>query len=93
MKQYIVKASLEAEIENIESSALCEYKSNKSRYAEGSLDVVHRVKHFLDTLEVKEVDLDALGVLARHLIVCDAHGITPKYSDRELDFLERLTKQ
>lgn len=54
----IDKDDLVAEIENIESSALCEYKSNKSRYAEGSLDVTHRVKHFLDTLEVKEVDLD-----------------------------------
>jgi len=45
---------------------------------------------FINTLEVKEVDLDALGVLAEHLIACDAHGITPKYRDRELDILEGL---
>jgi len=59
MTQYISKSALVAEIENIESSALCEYKSNKSRYAEGSLDVVHTVKHFFDTLEVKEVDIES----------------------------------
>ena len=47
---------------------------------------------FLDTLDVKEVDLDALGVLAEHLIACDAHLVTPKYTDKELDLLEELTK-
>lgn len=50
--ELINKDALLAEIENIESSALCEYKSNKSRYAEGGLDVIHRVKHFINTLEV-----------------------------------------
>lgn len=44
----------------------------------------------LDTHEVKEVDLDALGVLAEHLIACDAHLVTPKYTDKELDLLEGL---
>ena len=47
---------------------------------------------FLDTLDVKEVDLDALGVLAEYLIACDAHLVTPKYTDKELDLLEELTK-
>ena len=47
---------------------------------------------FLDTLDVKEVDLDALGVLAEHLIACDAHLVTPKYTDKELGLLEELTK-
>ena len=47
---------------------------------------------FLDTLDVKEVDLDVLGVLAEHLIACDAHLVTPKYTDKELDLLEELTK-
>lgn len=56
MEKYIPKSAVMAELENIESSALCEYKSNKSRYAEGSLDVAHRVKHFLDTFKVEEED-------------------------------------
>jgi hypothetical protein len=46
----------------------------------------------LDTLEVKEVDLDALGVLAEHLIACDAHLVTPKYTDKELNLLEEWAK-
>jgi len=58
MEQYIPKAAVVAEIENIEADAICEYNSNKSRYAEGSLDVIHRIKHLLDVIEVKEADLD-----------------------------------
>ena len=45
---------------------------------------------FINTLEVKEVDFDALGVLAEHLIACEAHAVTPKYKDGELDILEGL---
>ena len=55
-----------------------------------SLDEMVYIYLNINTLEVKEVDLDALGVLANHLIACNAHGITPKYSDRELEFLEGL---
>lgn len=40
---------------------------------------------------VAEVDFDAFGVLAEHLLACDAHGVTPKYSDRELDLLEKIS--
>ena len=53
----IDKDALVAEIENIEADAICQYKTDKSRYAEGSLDVIHRIKHLLDTLEVKEDNL------------------------------------
>ena len=58
MEKFIPKSAVVAELENIESSALCEYKSNKSRYAEGCLDVAHRVKHFLDTFKVEEEDFE-----------------------------------
>jgi fructose/tagatose bisphosphate aldolase len=58
MEPYISKSAVVAEIENIEADVICQYKSNKSRYAEGCLDVIHRIKHLLDTLEVKEVDLE-----------------------------------
>ena len=53
-------------------------------------DILQEILSFLDTLEVKEVDLDALGVLAEHLIACETHGVTPKYRDIELDILEEL---
>lgn len=43
----------------------------------------------LDTLEI-EVDFDALGILAEHLLACDAHAVSPKYRDGELDLLEEL---
>ena len=53
---------------------------------------VKSIMSSINALEVKEVDLDALGVLAEHLIACDAHGITPKYRDGELGILEGLAK-
>ena len=55
MAHLIEKDAVVAEIEDIESSAISEYKSQKSRYSEGVLDVIHRLKSFLNTLEVKEV--------------------------------------
>lgn len=85
----IDKDALVAEIEK----RIEEYKSMKidSSYYDGMIASLEFLRdEFIDTLEVKEVDLDALGVLANHLTACNAHGITPKYSDRELDFLEGL---
>ena len=47
-------------------------------------------KDIINTLEAKEIDFDALGILAEHLIACEAHAVTPKYKDEELDILEGL---
>ena len=58
MAHLIDKDVLVAEIDDIESSAICEYKSQHSRYNEGCLDIIHHIKSFLNTLEVKEVDLE-----------------------------------
>jgi len=58
MEQYIPKAPIVAEIDSIAADAICQYNSDKSRYAEGVIDVVHRIKHLLNILEVKEVDLN-----------------------------------
>lgn len=57
-----------------------------------SIETYKEILSFLDTLEAKEVDLDALGVLAEHLIACDAHLVTPKYTDKELNLLEEWAK-
>ena len=54
----IDKDALLAEIEDIESSAICEFNSNKSRYTEGCIDVIHRIKSFINTLEVTEGNLN-----------------------------------
>jgi len=90
----IDKDALVAEIENLNST----YKKCPTRnsYEEGLKDgrlIGYKdALHKISTLEVKEVDLDALGVLAEHLIACDAHLVTPKYTDKELNLLEELAK-
>ena len=84
MEQYISKSALVAEINKRIIDAPVNNIGHQRVWA------YNDVKDILDTIEVKEVDLDALRVLAIHLIACNAHGITPKYSDRELDFLEGL---
>ncbi len=82
----IDKAAVVAEIkERIET-----YNKGYANGDDRRADALEVLLHDIDTLEVKEVDLDALGVLAEHLIACDAHGITPKFSDREVDILEGL---
>lgn len=97
MEQYIKKSALVAEIEK----RIKHYNESAKEFGdEGYNDNVlmeqckanacEHIFSLLNTLEVKEVDLDALGVLAEHLIACDAHGVTPKYSDKEFDFLEGL---
>lgn len=88
MEQYIPKSAVAAEIERIEAEAVCEYNSNKSRYAEGSLDVLHRVKHFLSTFEVEEVDLkDSIKeTLAQKYInyTSKRHNIDPESKEGQL---------
>ena len=84
---YIDKSALVAEIDKLVDKG----KYNEMydcAYRDGINAVLHILKNRLNTLEVKEVDLDALGVLAEHLIACDAHLVTPKYTDKELNLLE-----
>lgn len=54
----IDKDALITEIEDIESSAICEFNSNQSRYTEGCIDVIHHIKSIINTLEVTEVNLE-----------------------------------
>lgn len=100
MAQYIDKAAIAAEIEKMiadetESIKTFEHSKNVSEVQRSNarLSVLEHIRSFLDTLEVKEVDLDAMGVLAEHLIACDAHLVTPKYTDKELDLLEEWAKK
>lgn len=99
MAQYIDKAAIAAEIEKIiadetESIKTFEHSKNVSEVQRSNarLSVLEHIRSFLNTLEVKEVDLDAMGVLAEHLIACDSHLVTPKYTDKELDLLEEWAK-
>lgn len=53
MEQYIPKSVLTAEIERLKKNQRLD-----DRHGQGVLDGLHAIKNFLDTLEVKEADLD-----------------------------------
>ena len=93
MEQYIPKAALVAEIEKLidEIYAGRPFDSLSSEQ-QTTLWYVKSIMSSINNLEVKEVDFGALGVLAEHLIACDAHLVTPKYTDKELDLLEEWAK-
>jgi len=100
MAQYIDKDRVVAEIEKLISNG--KLKCQQSQENNDQVNYIAWSEHiatcgkilsFLNTLEVKEVDLDAMGVLAEHLIACDAHLVTPKYTDKELDLLEEWAKK
>lgn len=84
MEQYIKKSALVAEINKRIIDAPVNNIGHQRVWA------YNDVKDIIDTLEIKEVDFDTLGTLASHLIACDAHGISPKYSEKELDLLDKI---
>ena len=95
MTQQIDKTVIITEIDNrIKKYILLQQKpemSDLQKELQNKIDCLNSIKgYILNTLEVKEIDIDALSVLAEHLIACDAHLVTPKYTDRELDILEGL---
>lgn len=55
MKQYIDKCKV---VEEIEKMLQNEYACETSQEETGYHCALHELKHFLDTLEVKEVDLE-----------------------------------
>lgn len=83
--QYLSKDKVVTTIERLQDK--CEEHDDNN-----DVELLEELFNKLDTLEVKEVDLDALGVLAEHLIACDAHLVTPKYTDKELNMLEEWAR-
>lgn len=81
----IDKDVLIAKIENIRKHYI-----ERDDFDNGWNFALDKVLSFLYTIEVKEVDWYALGILAEHILACDAHGVSPKFSDGELDLLEEL---
>lgn len=59
MAQYIDKSALVAEIEKLQLSTMDEYMNYYSQEAQGEYNALVKLETFLDTLEVKEVDLNA----------------------------------
>lgn len=58
MKQYIDKAALVAEIDRLQEATMDKNQNFLSSYHEGIFDGLSMLENFLDTLEVKEVDLE-----------------------------------
>ena len=58
MAQYIDKAAIVAEIEKLELCTMDEHMNYYSAEAQGEYNALSKLESFIDTLEVKEVDLD-----------------------------------
>ena len=97
MVQYIDKDALAAEIEKIiadetESIKTFEHSKNVSEVQRSNarLSVLEHIRSFLDTLEVKEVDLKKLGEIARHLIAVKKHIEDMRLNKAEWFMLEKI---
>lgn len=58
MKQYILKSDIVAEIEKLQLCTMDEHMNFYSAEAQGEYNALSKLDSFLDTLEVKEVDLE-----------------------------------
>lgn len=80
MKQYIDKSALVAKIDRL--SAYLD-SIHEQRIVENILSII-------DTLEVKEVDLDKLGEIARHFIAVKNHIEDMRLDKEEWLMLEKI---
>jgi len=88
MKQYISKDAVLAEIERRKK-----YYENiqmiKPVY-ESNIEDLNELHSFLDNLEMKEVDLEKLGEIARHLIAVKEHIEDMRLDKEEWFMLEKI---
>lgn len=99
MEQYISKSALVTEIERRISSFKKEKKTEKWSAGASQMNVVslgariamlEEIKVLLDTIEVREVDLEKLGEIARHLIAVKEHIEDMRLDKEELFMLEKI---
>ena len=83
MEKYIPKSALVAEIERLDNYW------HLSKSASGQT-FVENLFSFLDTLEMKEVDLEKLGEIARHLIAVKEHIEDMRLDKEEWFMLEKI---
>ena len=91
MKQYIDKSEIAAEIKR--RITLLENNSDGiiSMLASGMFVNEYKdLLSFLDTIEVKEVDLEKLGEIARHLIAVKEHIEDMRLDKDEWSMLEKI---
>ena len=84
MEQYISKSTVVAEIEK-----------RRNKNARNKLNLAAEFEDnyllsFLDTLETKEVDLERLGEIARHLIAVKDHSEDMRLDKEEWLMLEKI---
>ena len=90
MTQYIDKSAVVAEIDRLQETTMDENRNFLSSYHEGVFDGLSMLESFLDTLEVKELDLDKLGEIARHLIAVKEHIEDMRLDKEEWLILEKI---
>ena len=83
MEQYISRDALVAEIKK-------RINFNERLNAYPRLDECNEILSFIDTLEVKEVDLKKLGEIARHLIAVKEHIEDMRLDKEEWFMLEKI---
>ena len=84
MAQYIDKSTVVAEINRVVNSYDPTNEITSGRYA------LVRLRNFIDTLVVKEVDLEKLGEIARHLIAVKEHIEDMRLDKEEWFMLEKI---
>ena len=86
MAQYIDKSALVAEIERLKTI----YNDDENIHHASKFNILVDLLSFLDTLEVKEVDLEKLGEISRHLIAVRDHIEDMRLDKEEWFMLEKI---
>jgi Asp-tRNA(Asn)/Glu-tRNA(Gln) amidotransferase C subunit len=91
MTEYIDKDALVAEIERRKHKLLDNIMfEHDKEWVVRTAHQLNRIIMYLDTLEVKEVDLEKLGEIARHLIVVKEHIEDMRLDKEEWFMLEKI---
>ena len=86
----IDKDAVVAEIEKLQLCTMDEYMNFYSAEAQGEYNALSKLESFLDTIEVKEVDLKKLGEIARHLIAVKEYIEDMRLDKEEWLMLEKI---
>ena len=87
----IDKDAVIAEIKSrIDTNETCQKISGGHEFYRGAIDEAKEILSLIDTLEVKEVDLEKLGEIARHLIAVRDHIEDMRLDKEEWFMLEKI---
>ena len=90
MEQYIPKSDLVAEIDRRKKAIVDDNGNLGFKDCQKAFNEINEMKKFIDTLEAKEVDLDKLGEIARHLIAVKEHIEDMRLDKEEWLILEKI---